>query len=467
MSTGRSLLLIGGIALLHALFFIWYQQPDWTTQWTDQEGYRQLGQVLATTGKFTRYPDSPTFVPEVIRTPGYPLFVALIYRVFGASQLAVALAQAVVFAVICLMVFVMTRRLASSAVARAAAAATALYPPLPYFGALVLTEVWTAFLCTMAMWATLRAAEQRAGRTFALAGGLWGATALGRPVFFLFPVALALVGTMLLPCFRVRPRPALIRWSMLLGAASLILLPWFMYNYVTLGRLTMSPAGGIGRGIWEGAWQAVWSGRLQSELTAIADRAPDRRTLDARVEALAARERLDPQPMLDYVHQWTDIRRIWVEPTDPHERAAARVRADDEYWRAGLAQLRQQSPGHIAKRLARGVFILWAGEIPFRYSAINTLPPVVIRLGWAVQALLMALALYALYVLARNGRRLDACLLSAPILYLTVVHLPLLTEARQSLPAKPIVIALATMGTAHVFSRLLPLKPQIHEREHL
>jgi len=70
-------------------------------------------------------------------------------------------------------------------------------------------------------------------------------------------------------------------------------------------------------------------------------------------------------------------------------------------------------------------------------------------------------------VLARNGRRLDACLLSAPILYLTVVHLPLLTEARQSLPAKPIVIALATMGTAHVFSRLLPLKPQIHEREHL
>src|SRR4051812_33053502 len=69
----RPLVLICFVAALHGLFFIWYQRPDWNTQWSDQDGYRRLGQVLAETGKFTRFPDAPAFVPEVLRTPGYPI----------------------------------------------------------------------------------------------------------------------------------------------------------------------------------------------------------------------------------------------------------------------------------------------------------------------------------------------------------------------------------------------------------
>ena len=79
-----------------------YQRPDWTTQWTDQDGYRRLGSVLASTGKFTRYPDAPQFVPEVLRTPVYPAFVALVYKTLGQSNVAVASAQIGVFVLICL-----------------------------------------------------------------------------------------------------------------------------------------------------------------------------------------------------------------------------------------------------------------------------------------------------------------------------------------------------------------------------
>ncbi len=457
--------LICVIALIHALFFIWYQQPDWATQWTDQDGYRRLGEVLANTGKFTRYPDSPTFVPEVLRTPGYPLFVAVIYRFFGVSQFPVVLVQALAFVATCLLVFAMASRVTSRGVALAAAAATALYSPLPYFGALVMTELWTAFLFTAAMWAMLEAVQEEDQRmsNFAMAGLLFSAAALSRPVFFLFPIALVLVGIVLLPLFHARPRIRFGGWAMLLVFAALTMAPWFAYNYVTLGRITMSPAGGVGRGTWEGSWQAVWPGRLQSELTAVAQDAPDRETLDARVTALADREHVDPVPMLEYAHQWADIREIWDSPTDPAERAVARIRADGEYLRAGVANLRQQSATHIAKRLARGAFVLWAAEIPFRYSAINQLPPIVIRICWAIQVLLMCAALYGLYALYRNGHLVEACILGAPILYITVVHLPLLTEARQSLPAKPVVILLATIGMAN----LLSLKTQVHEREHL
>jgi len=156
--------------------------------------------------------------------------------------------------------------------------------------------------------------------------------------------------------------------------------------------------------------------------------------------------------MLEYVHQWKDIRRIWVEPTDPNQRARARVEADREYLRVGLENIRRSSLLHLAKRLARGVFILWAGEIPIRYSDINATPPLVIRTGWAIQAAIMVAGLYGLLILARTGRVAAAVLLATPIVYVTAVHFPLLTEARQSLPAMPTVLLLAAIALDELIS---------------
>lgn len=471
-----TLALVCLVAALHGLFFIWYQRPDWTTQWSDQEGYRRLGQVLAQTGKFTRFPDAPQFVPEVIRTPVYPMFVAVIYRLFGTGQLPVALAQTALFVLICLVTHRIARRIAPEPIPSTAALAVALFPPIPYFGALVMTEVWTTVVFTVAMAVAVRALREQRTRDFAWLGLLLAAATLSRPVFVLFPFALAGIGLVVLPVLRVRSRPSLrgpaeggtIRaWGVMLLVFALGMLPWFTYNYVTLGRFTLSPAGGVGRGLWEGGWQATWSGRVQNELTHLADAIDDRAELDRRVTAVAEREGLPAGPMLEYVHQWEDIRRIWVEPTDPLARALARVKADEEYHRVAQHNLHADSFGHLAKRLARGVFILWAGEIPFRYSEINDLPPIVIRLCWAVQAVIMALAIAGLVALLRAGRLVDACLLAAPIVYITAVHFPLLTEARQSLPAMPMVLLLATIGTVWIARPSLALKAQVHEGEHL
>ena len=141
MTRYRTLVFVVLVAVVHGLFFIWYERPEWDTSWLDQVGYRQLGEALATTGKFTKAPDAPTFVPEVIRTPVYPLFLAAIYKVAGPSHLAVALAQTLLFAATCLLVFATTRLVTrSDGIAVAAAVMTALFAPLPYFAALVLTD---------------------------------------------------------------------------------------------------------------------------------------------------------------------------------------------------------------------------------------------------------------------------------------------------------------------------------------
>ena len=150
--------------------------------------------------------------------------------------------------------------------------------------------------------------------------------------------------------------------------------------------------------------------------------------------------------MLDYVHEWQDIRRIWESPTDPMERARARVVADQEYLRAALKHIRDDVPGYILRHTTRSPFILWATDIPIRYTDINRVNPLIIRAIWLVQAVLLLIAAAGLVVLLRRGRYAEAALFALALLYVTGVHLPLLVETRQSLPVKPLVLSLAAIA---------------------
>jgi hypothetical protein len=98
------------------------------------------------------------------------------------------------------------------------------------------------------------------------------------------------------------------------------------------------------------------------------------------------------------------------------------------------------------RRLTRGLFSLWASDIPVRYSQINQLPRRAIYAMWGAQMILAVLAMIGLASLATDGHPREAALLATVLVYVTAVHLPMLTEVRHSLPAKPVVIALAAIG---------------------
>ncbi len=455
MPPRRTLILIVLIALAHAALFIVYQRPDWDVAWSDQGGYQQLGAALARSGEFTRFPESPVFIPEVIRTPGYPVFVAVIYRLFGERTLPVAIAQGVVFALICLIVYAIAKRVAGDRAATVAAVMAALFPPLPYYGALVLTEVWATFMMVLACLVCLRAMQHDRFRDFILAGVLFSATTIVRPAFVLLPFGLAIAMPLLVPSERSRGR-RLGQWAALAIAAAVTLAPWFTYNYVYLGRFTLSPAGGIGRGLWEGTWQGRWPGRIHNDLTHTAEQNISRDELDARVRDIAARADLVPDGMLTYVHEWQDIRKIWETPSDPMERARARVIADQEYLRVAVEHIRSDVPGWLLRRLTSGTFILWASDIPIRYTDINDTPPVIIRLIWLLQVVLLVIAVMGGGVLLRRRRFAEAALLTLPLLYVTGVHVPLLCETRQSLPVKPLVLVLAAVAITSRLSHTTP-----------
>jgi hypothetical protein len=281
---------------------------------------------------------------------------------------------------------------------------------------------------------------------FVWAGVAFACTALTRPVFVLLPFALVSVG--LLGAWSDRRRAG--RWLVMGAAAVVALAPWFGYTHHYFHKFTISPAGGIGRATWEGTWQGVWPGRVHSELTDIADRDADRTALDRDVRAAATRSGLPAAPMLEYTHQWQDIRRIWTEPTSPLERASARIEADQRYWDVGVQNISRDPGAWVTRRLTRGVFALWTSDIPVRYTQINQLPRGAIYAMWGAQVILAGLAVIGLAALWTAGRRLEAALLATVLVYVTAVHFPLLTEVRQSLPAKPVLLALATIGAFQV-----------------
>jgi 4-amino-4-deoxy-L-arabinose transferase-like glycosyltransferase len=439
------------VALAHATFYIVYQRPDWATEWTDQNGYTLLGRALADSGRFTRYSSHPHFVPEVIRTPGYPVFVAAINRAIGQGHLPVAIAQALVFAATCLLVYALALRVVNDRIAFAAALFTALYPPLPYFAALTLTEVFTTFLVTLGVYLWLRSLAARGGNGWAAgAGAILAWAALTRPSFQYLPLALIAAAWLVAPRGTVARR----RGTVLLTVFAAALTPWLLYNVVFLKMLTFTPAGGIGRTLWEGTWQVALPGRVESTLTAIADTTADRAALDEKVRTYAGQVHLDPAPLLRYVHQWQDIRKIWTEPQEPWERARARVAADREYLRVALENIRRDPVRHAWRRATRGVLLLWVTEIPIRYSDINALSTTTIRLIWAPQALLIVAALAGLYVVWRQGARVEAAAFAALIAYVTAVHAVLYSEARYALPAKPVVVLLATIAVSTFFSKV-------------
>jgi hypothetical protein len=122
------------------------------------------------------------------------------------------------------------------------------------------------------------------------------------------------------------------------------------------------------------------------------------------------------------------------------------MRADDTYMQRGIENAMADPVGHVRRRIVRGLFVLWAAEIPYRYSEINSLPVWVIRVMWTIQTLLVAIAIVGLALGMRHRRWREVLLVAVPPIYVTAVHWLLLTEARQSLPAIPSLLVLTACG---------------------
>jgi 4-amino-4-deoxy-L-arabinose transferase-like glycosyltransferase len=154
----------------------------------DAPSYLLPARQLFAHGRFDS--GNPPGLSEFLRTPGYPAFIAAIYRVFGQSITAVLLVQVVCSAVTVLLVYLLATRMWSTEVGLVAALLTLLEPLQNATTATILTECLAALLLTLIAYIGFVAFTSDAPRTglWALLGFVLAYAVLVRPALYYLPL---------------------------------------------------------------------------------------------------------------------------------------------------------------------------------------------------------------------------------------------------------------------------------------
>ena len=252
----------------------------------DSKTYARIARNLLEQHSFSDA-EAPPYEPTLIRLPGYPLFLAAIYKVFGhANNGAVRIAQALIDTATCGLIALLAfywepdpdRKRAA---AIAALALAAVCPFTAIYSATVLTEVPTMFLavamCVAATvgfrrnFTTEDTEESKSNRNlkqallwWLVAGLLGGAAVLIRPDSGLFVAAigltLAITGAIR---FRHHLRKTFAAGAIFSIAFVLVLTPWTIRNARVFHRFQpLAPAHGempdefVARGYY--LWLRTW-----------------------------------------------------------------------------------------------------------------------------------------------------------------------------------------------------------------
>jgi len=189
----------------------------------DALGYDAIGWNLAQGNGFSRDPPIPT--PE--RAPVYPFFLAAVYFFFGHNYTAARLAQVVIGALTCLVIYFIGKEIYNERIGLLAALAAAVYPQFIVYSGCLLSERVDIFLLSLAMLFGVKAAKRSSIRLYFASGALLGAATLCRPVTMFFPFFLFLALVILYK----NKRTAIMYSLAFLLATVLVIAPWTIRNY--------------------------------------------------------------------------------------------------------------------------------------------------------------------------------------------------------------------------------------------
>ena len=163
--------------------------------------YKEEAQFLLA-GNWTSFVTGSKSEPdETILThpPGYPILMAIIYKISGNSDRALRLVQITCDAVTAVLVFLIAARLVPRGAALLAPFLVAIAPQLAFRSLVILPDSLTALPLLAAILLIIKAVEDQSVRNMILAGGLIGISCWLRADSLLLPLFLCATLTLLFP----------------------------------------------------------------------------------------------------------------------------------------------------------------------------------------------------------------------------------------------------------------------------
>lgn len=200
--------------------------------------YNTYAQSLATRGRFE-------VIDNILsdrRDPGFPLFLAVLYKLFKLSLPALRLLQVVVLGAIPAAVYAVARQLfARRPLARLAALLTAGFYPLAWYASILYSEAWLTLLLLLSSYYFLRATQENKLSFSAVSGLFFGLALLSRSLLIYFPILFFVIFL----TFRIVPlKRAVVLLGLFVICSYLVVVPWMYRNYRQFGSFSVSEQSG-------------------------------------------------------------------------------------------------------------------------------------------------------------------------------------------------------------------------------
>ena len=195
VSTRGLVLLACLAAIIRALVFV-VSLPDPARQLEeDSRGYLALATNLTTEHRFGRQVrtgagEETTWMPELARTPGYPLLIAAAEKVASNARVATVAVQHIFGVALCLLAAVIAARAWGQRAGLVAGGLIAIDPQGIALGNMILTESVYGVILFMAVTLVILLLERPSILAGAAAGLMIGVTALIRPTSIVLPIVL-------------------------------------------------------------------------------------------------------------------------------------------------------------------------------------------------------------------------------------------------------------------------------------
>ena len=369
------------------------------------DGYDQLAKNLANGDGYRMYPDTSE---TLMREPGYPVLLAGIYSLFGYSFAAVKLANMMMAFGVAWLLMGVSRQLSNSQVMILGPSLLFLFHP----GTLVAEsrggiELLYTLVLLLFMRTLYTAVEKNSAWYYVASGAVLGLTVLVRSVPILFPVV---VLAYLLVFRRQRGTAGLVPFrnvAVMIVAMLVVLGPWIVRNYRLTGKFVPT-ASVVGVSAQAGEYFFAHGSD------------DDRWVADGK----AAQARNALARNLGYRFKEGYYQCFYSSADELEFSNYLLRRVADDY---------RSSPGLFVRVVFANIVYFWVGG-----KTLNST-----RMNFVIQLPLLILAIVGILLSVRSGQLRIVSPMVLLIAYSIAVTLPILAQARYSVPMIPYLAILA------------------------